>query len=162
MFRIDDPSAVSALPAPEAAGTPGYYTEGIPGTTPATIVRASHLNMMQEELLAPVLAAGLTPSKTVRNQLLQALQAMYGPGRPGHVYAANDWAPIGSGLILQWGAAVTTGSGVFVTYPIAFPNAARSVIASVNGVAAAFYLLNVSATGGVVFQAHANSAFTSG
>lgn len=74
MFAIDDATAVAALPTPEAAGTPGYWTEGNPGTgVPATYVRASFLNMLQQELLNVVTGAGLTPSKTTYNQLLLAL-----------------------------------------------------------------------------------------
>lgn len=73
MFRVDDPSAVPTLPTPSAAGTPGYFTEGVPGVTPATLVRADFLNMVQDELMAIVTAAGLTPSKTTRNQVLTAL-----------------------------------------------------------------------------------------
>lgn len=78
MFAIDDPTAVAALPTPEAAGTPGFFTEGNPGLgQAATYVRASWLNMMQQELLNVVTDAGLTPSKTVYNQLLQALKLKY-------------------------------------------------------------------------------------
>jgi hypothetical protein len=77
MFRIDDPSAAAALPAPEAAGTEGYFTEGNPGVTAASLVRASFLNMIQEELRAIVVAAAITPSKTVYNQVLSALQALF-------------------------------------------------------------------------------------
>jgi hypothetical protein len=75
MFRIDDPTAAAALPTPEAAGTPGYFTEGNPGVTPPTLVRASFLNMLQEEFIAVCVAAGITPSKTTYNQLLTALRS---------------------------------------------------------------------------------------
>jgi hypothetical protein len=75
MFRIDDPTAAAALPDPEAAGTEAYFTEGNPGVTSATLVRASWLNMIQEELRAIVIAAGLTPSKTTYNQILTALRS---------------------------------------------------------------------------------------
>ncbi|MFM0022202.1 hypothetical protein [Paraburkholderia azotifigens] len=77
MFRIDDATAAGSLPAPEAAGTEGYFTEGNPATnTPATKVRGSWLNMIQEELRAIVVAAGLTPSKTTYNQVLTAIQKL--------------------------------------------------------------------------------------
>lgn len=76
MFRIDDPSASATLPTPEAAGTEAYFTEGVPGITPATLVRGSFLNMVQEELRAIVVAAGLTPSKTIYNQVLSAIRAL--------------------------------------------------------------------------------------
>ncbi|MDP9153937.1 MAG: hypothetical protein M3O74_06785 [Pseudomonadota bacterium] len=82
MFRIDDPSASTTLPTPEAANAEGYWTEGNPAAgTPATLVRASFLNMVQEELRAVVVAAGLTPSKTTYNQVYLAIQTMFKPGR---------------------------------------------------------------------------------
>lgn len=78
MFAIDDLTAVAALPAPEAAGTAGFFTEGNPGLgQAATYVRASWLNMLQQELLNIVTDAGLTPNKTTYNQVLQALKLKY-------------------------------------------------------------------------------------
>lgn len=75
MYRIDDPSASPTLPTPEAALTEGYWTEGNPGTgTPATLERASWFNMIQEELRAVVVAAGLTPSKTTYTQVRDAIK----------------------------------------------------------------------------------------
>ncbi|WP_157661501.1 hypothetical protein [Burkholderia ubonensis] len=75
MYRIDDATAATSLPAPEAAGTEGYYTEGSPvAGTPATNVRASWLNMIQEELRAVVVAGGLTPSKTAYTQVRDAIK----------------------------------------------------------------------------------------
>jgi hypothetical protein len=80
MFRIDDATAATSLPAPEAAGTEGYFTEGNPTAgTPATNVRGSWLNMIQEELCAILAAAGITRSKTSYNQVNAALQKMYSP-----------------------------------------------------------------------------------
>lgn len=78
MFAIDDPTAVAVLPTPEAAGTTGFFTEGSPGLgQAATYVRSSFLNMVQQELLNVVTDAGLTPSKTTYNQVLQALKLKY-------------------------------------------------------------------------------------
>lgn len=76
MYRIDDPSAAVALPEPEAAGREGYFTEGVPGVTEATLVRASFLNMLQEELRNIVLAAGIVPAKADYTQLLKALRSV--------------------------------------------------------------------------------------
>lgn len=82
MFRIDDATAATSIPTPETAGTEGYFTEGNPATgTPATKVRGSWLNMIQEELRAIVVAAGLTPSKTTYTQVRDAIAQMYSPGR---------------------------------------------------------------------------------
>ena len=78
MFRIDNSSAVAALPVAAAPITPGYFTDGNPGTgVPATIVDAWWCNMLQEEILTVVAAAGITPSKSAHNQLYLALQTLY-------------------------------------------------------------------------------------
>ncbi|MFM0173185.1 hypothetical protein PQR33_28110 [Paraburkholderia sediminicola] len=79
MFLTDQTTAAPTLPTPAAAGTPGYFTNGNPGTgVPATIVDADWLNMLQLELLGVVTAGGLTPSKTtytqVRDAILQLIQ----------------------------------------------------------------------------------------
>lgn len=84
MQRIQDPTAVTALPAvPALSGLAGYFTGGNPtGGIPATRVRAWWLNMIQEEILNVVQAAGLTPDATP-TQLRQALRALYG--------GPNEW-----------------------------------------------------------------------
>ncbi|KVM66027.1 hypothetical protein WJ61_30645 [Burkholderia ubonensis] len=80
MYRIDDATAATSLPAPEVAGSEGYYTEGNPvAGMPATNVRASWLNMIQEELCSILAAAGIARSKTSYNQVNAALRAMYAP-----------------------------------------------------------------------------------
>lgn len=76
MFAIDDPTASATLPTPEAAGTPGFWTEGNPALgQAATYVRASFLNGLQSELLNILTAAGVTPSKTTYNQLLSSFRS---------------------------------------------------------------------------------------
>lgn len=77
MHRIDHPSAVATLPAPEAQGDPGYYTNGNPGGgIEATVVTADHLNSIQEELVAVIEEAELELDKEDNTQLLQAIQAL--------------------------------------------------------------------------------------
>jgi hypothetical protein len=57
----------------------GQFTEGNPaGGIPATKVTGDWLNAIQEEILAVVEDAGLPPVKAQNNQLLQALNAIYG------------------------------------------------------------------------------------
>lgn len=74
MHRIDDPSAVTAIPVPLQPGTPGYFTDGSPTIgEDATIVRADWANAVQEEICNVIESAGITLSKTDRTQLLQAL-----------------------------------------------------------------------------------------
>lgn len=76
MFAIDDATAVAVMPTPEAAGTPGFFTEGNPALgQAATYARASFLNALQQELLNICAAAGITPSKTAYNQILLAMRS---------------------------------------------------------------------------------------
>jgi len=77
MYQFDDATAVSALPAPAAQGTPGFFTDGNPATnTPATLMRSDFMNMLMMEMLNVVTAAGLAPSKTTYNQMLTAIQQL--------------------------------------------------------------------------------------
>ncbi|TCK43974.1 hypothetical protein B0G84_2322 [Paraburkholderia sp. BL8N3] len=110
MQRIDDATAASSLPVPEAAGTPGYFTEGNPvAGTPATNVRGSWLNMVQEELMAIVAAGGLTPSKTTYTQVRDAIRAMVGPGRLLRTSLYTN--PAGTQLVsVDGGTATSTGA----------------------------------------------------
>ena len=78
MFRIDNTSAVGTLPVPPPVGLPGYFTDGNPALAiAATIVDAWWANALQEEILAVVEAAGITPRKTNNAQLPEALNGLY-------------------------------------------------------------------------------------
>lgn len=78
MQRIDNSGAVASLPEPLAAGIPGYFGRGNPGSgLLATPLSADWANMVQEELYAIVIAAGLVPSKTVRTQVRDAIELLY-------------------------------------------------------------------------------------
>lgn len=91
MFRTDHPTAAVALPAPAVAGTPGYFTQGDPvGGVPATVVDQDFMNMLQEEMMAVVLAGSLTPSKTVRTQVRDAINAMITAASGGGSYSSNS------------------------------------------------------------------------
>lgn len=74
MFRIDHPTAAATLPAIDPAGTPGYFTEGDPqNAIPATVVTKDWANQIQEELLAVIIGAGITPVKGTNTQLRDAI-----------------------------------------------------------------------------------------
>jgi len=80
VFRIDHPTASLTLVPPSGAGTQGYFTGGNPSTgTPATVVTADFLNMVQEELRAVLTAASLAPSKTNNTQIIAALNVLFAP-----------------------------------------------------------------------------------
>jgi hypothetical protein len=79
MQRIHDATAAAALPAPPTLTGPiGYFTGGVPGAVTPTIVRDWWLNMIQEELLALLTAAGIAPDTTGTNftQVLAAIRAI--------------------------------------------------------------------------------------
>ncbi|HEX7853884.1 MAG TPA: hypothetical protein VF503_09330, partial [Sphingobium sp.] len=89
MFRIDHTTAASALPAPEVAGTPGYFSEGdVIAGQPATIVTGDWLNMVQEELVALVLAGGGIPNKSNRSQVRDALLTIFA-AKTGATFTGN-------------------------------------------------------------------------
>lgn len=89
MIRIDNATAVGTRPTIDAAGTPGWWTNGDPGIpTPATIVEADFLNDLQAIIMAILTAGSVTPTKGPGgdNDLLTALQAVIGLGLPqGHL-----------------------------------------------------------------------------
>lgn len=77
MFRIDTPTAVGALPAPLAVGTPGYFNHAPAGSgfTP-TVLTSDWANTIQEELAAVVEGAALALDKTNHAQLLAAITSL--------------------------------------------------------------------------------------
>lgn len=82
MQRITDPSAATTLPAVTSTGTPGFFANSNPTLgVEATIVTEDWANGVQEELIAVITAAGLTPSITNNAQLLTAIQNLVGHGQ---------------------------------------------------------------------------------
>ena len=132
MFQIDTPSAVPALPAPDTAGTPGYFGKGnvSTGERPTTL-SADWANMVQSELLAIVLAGGETPSKTNHSQVLTAITSLISAAFISLGLPAGTQLRIGS-------AAIATGSNVTntpITFSPQFPTACTGVIAIAQGYA---------------------------
>jgi hypothetical protein len=82
MHRIDTSSAVSAMPTPSAAGTPGYFSRATDSGAPvATQMSPDFLNAVQEEIAGPIEAAGIPLSKTDNGQLLAAIRSFLGHGQ---------------------------------------------------------------------------------
>jgi hypothetical protein len=131
MFQTDQASAVLTLPAPVAAGTQGYFTNGNPVTGIApTILDADFMNMVMLEIINVVTAAGLTPSKTTYNQLLTAIRAV-GVFITSQSLAAPGYLRLASGFILEWGLATTSATAdVAVVYPLAYPTAQLVTLAT--------------------------------
>jgi hypothetical protein len=78
MYQIDGSTAAVTEPTPAAPGPNpgGFFTNGSPGVTPATIVDQDWLNAVQQEICNVITAASLTLSKTNQGQLLQAIQTL--------------------------------------------------------------------------------------
>lgn len=77
MYRIDNITAVPAMPTPDPVGPNpnGYFYKGDPTTgTLATIVDDHFLNVLQEEICNVIADASITLSKTTYNQLLLAIR----------------------------------------------------------------------------------------
>lgn len=78
MYWLDNDSGVTTPPAipPVVSATRQYFTEGGAGEQPS-IPGGEWFNMMTDELLAVLTAAGITPTKANHAQLLEAVNAMF-------------------------------------------------------------------------------------
>lgn len=86
MHRVDTATAAVSLPAPQAVGSPGWFTQGDPGLgIPATVPGPDFFNMAQEELANVVLGAGITldASKLNFSQLFHAIQRIVARAQGG-------------------------------------------------------------------------------
>lgn len=99
------------------SGTPQYFTNGNPATpTPATVLPGYFLNMVQDELMAVILAAGLTPDDTNWAQLLQAIQKIGSPvvgSANGLVGAAAGGTALASWTVKELAVATALGGVVY-------------------------------------------------
>jgi|HubBroStandDraft_3_1064219.scaffolds.fasta_scaffold00005_19 hypothetical protein len=77
MYRIDNPTAVAALPSIPPPGPQGFFVNGNPqtGLVP-TRVDDWWLNTIQEEIMTVIGAVGMQPNKNSRSQLYEAIQAI--------------------------------------------------------------------------------------
>jgi len=129
MFAIDDATAVAVMPTPEAAGTPGFFTEGNPALgQAATYVRASFLNALIQEMLNILTAAGITPSKTTYDQLLSSF-------RSNALVTANDTGSANACAIAYTPAITTLTDGMVLWFKAAATNTGATTLA-VNAVGA--------------------------
>lgn len=112
MQRIDTANNTASLPTPAALGTPGYFKA--PGDLSPTTVSNDWANMVQEELISIVTAAGLTPSKTTYNQVLLAVMQLTGGWSAGDIKATykttadTGWVMMNDGSIGSASSAATT------------------------------------------------------
>jgi hypothetical protein len=79
MQRVNRSTAVVALPAAPAGGTPGYFTGGNPGAgQAATTPGYEWFNAVQEELMAVILRGGLSASASDLTQVRKSLDRLFG------------------------------------------------------------------------------------
>ncbi|HWX48115.1 MAG TPA: hypothetical protein VNZ61_08685 [Roseomonas sp.] len=108
MRRLANGTQVAALPTALAAlGTPGFASRGDPaGGQEASVFDADQYNRIQEELVAPILAAGIALDGNNNAQLLAALRTLFAPHRS--YFRANGTfitpAGVTSVLVRIWGA----------------------------------------------------------
>lgn len=135
-------SGASATP-PAAPATPsiGHPSAGNPSLgVPATKPGEYWYHMITEELRALVVAGGLTPNPGALNQVLLSLQALFAPAGStlttssftgsNQSLGSSGYQKLPGGLIVQWGSTPATPvqSTSAVTFPLAFPTAAYSVV----------------------------------
>lgn len=135
MYRIDNATAITPIPAPAAAGpNPDYFfTKGNPGLAiPATIVDDDWLNAIQEELCNVIGAAGISLSKTVRTQLRDSILKMTRDG--GSNYAADSGGANTLAIALSPAPTAYT-AGMKVVTKVNTDNTGASTI-NVNGLGA--------------------------
>ena len=120
MHRIDNSTAVAALPAPLPVGTPGFFTRGNdPTGLAATRVDDNWLNTVQEEIANVVLAAGLQLSKVSNTQLYEAIQAIaYGANPDLSAYLPLSGGTLANPGNLNVGGALNVSNAVNVTAPL--------------------------------------------
>jgi hypothetical protein len=142
MYRIDSPTAAAALPAPLAAGDPGYFAHAAPGSgNVPTIVSSDWANGIQEELMSILAAAGVEPDKTNRAQVLQSILGLIdttGVNSAGSLYGLNTSNTPGlttSSISVAVGQArdSSNSKNILVTAPIAKLLTANFAAGSGNG-----------------------------
>lgn len=115
MDRIDSPGAT----------VDNKFTEGSPtGGVPATVVSATWLNDVQEEIIAVMTSAGISPLPGVQDQLLSALQYLL--QHPTGGGSGTNYVDLGvayGNITLQWGvfgSQLSPGANGVATLPVAF------------------------------------------
>jgi hypothetical protein len=141
MHRIDNSTAVAALPAAAPIGTPGFFTGGNkPTGVAATRVDDDWCNSVQEEIANVVLAAGLQLSKVSNTQLYEAIQAIaYGANPDLSAYLPLSGGTLSNPGNLTVGGALNVTGGVTVTQSVAinanlqFTGATANIVKTDNG-----------------------------
>jgi hypothetical protein len=88
---------------------------------PASFDPPEHLNALTDELLAIIVAGGLTPDKAVLNQVLTALNNMYRINTTYSIFTGNAIIRLpGAGFVMQLGTGPGHHSGTYFTGRVTF------------------------------------------
>lgn len=126
------PLNVTSLQVGQSGTATQNFTLAVP-TSPDGTVKLARGNpgATSQDILsvdsAGKLSAGVAPVAGVRTSQLATMQMFADEFTV--LKAAAGWQKLSSGLVVQWGTiGSTTGSGITVTFPIAFPTAVVSVV----------------------------------
>lgn len=156
----------SADTAP-AIGTPQFATDGNPASgIPATIWPAYAWNAIQEEMMAVLSAAGVTPDRTNNAQVLAALRALFAAlnGNSGEPFAASQFTvangitSTGPALLLQNNGYVGTVNEANSGYVEMYVAPATVGQAAVN--LSQFAVSGSASNGGVTTNISTSASFT--
>lgn len=74
----DAGNTLSSRPTPNATVSPGYCNNNVSGGSAATVLDPDWVNAVSAELISVLTAASISPSKSSVNQLLTALEQLFG------------------------------------------------------------------------------------
>jgi hypothetical protein len=161
MDRYDGATASATPDALPAAGTPGHFSSGVPGTKPRTVLEGWYMDLLVEEIRNVILAAGITPNRAVQTQLRDAINTLSGNnallkannlsdlaslpaalanlgftgslGTSGYAVIPLSIGGVVRNLIIQWGRVLASSpEGQYTfAFPTAFPNACLAIIPTV-------------------------------
>lgn len=135
LLIADSSVNLAGADGPPVSGTPQYGTDGNPGIgQQATVWPSYWLNALMRELMAILVAGGITPDRTVYTQLRDALRVMF-----NGTYASGVFRFPGGIIIMISSYSINLGGGVGsaqVNFPATFPTGVIGLfpgaIASIN------------------------------
>lgn len=135
MFQIAASSLTITLPSPATAMTNGWTFTLFSNVYDWTLASGS-TNIYNggsnvSSMLVKVGTSVTVASTDGANWFVTGTAALPYLGVFGSSIAQNGYQKLPSGVIIQWGSAVTSAGSVSITFPITFPTACRQVIPSI-------------------------------
>lgn len=143
--RSFEAGANASAPTSPATPSAGYPTDGVPGSTPATVPGAFWFHQMGEEIRSVIVAAGLTPVVSALNQLYTAITTLitsFAPPKPQTGAGVGQFVQLyGNGVGVN--TLVLPSGGTWV-YWYETNNGTGNIILGFGGIAAGGTALNNS------------------